>query len=162
VPTEAIEEPAFATRLVACETTDRDATGCSTAELCVPELVSPLEAVCIYRVGTHACPSGPYSELTVYYDDFTDDRSCTTCTCGTLTGTCEGTVRFSEGTACPGLPVNTIETVGYGECVVIDSSHTSPKLSLSSITPEGECPPSGGVLQGSVDGAGAVSVCCMP
>jgi hypothetical protein len=161
-PTVDIEAAAFARRMVACETTDSDPAGCDTAELCVPELVSPLETFCIYRVGTHSCPSGPYSELTVYYDDLADDRSCTTCTCGALTGSCEGEVVFSESTRCPPLTVDVIERVSYGDCVVIDSSHTNPKASATSITPQGACPPSGGVLEGSADGEGAVSVCCMP
>ena len=139
--------------MVACETNDSDPAGCGSGEQCLPDLASPLEAWCIHRTGTHACPSGPYSERTIYYEDFDDNRSCSACACGPASGSCEGTVDFRYG------------GTGCGTTRFQLADHGAPsgiKASPGPITLEGECVPSGSTLQGSIDRASAVTVCCVP
>jgi hypothetical protein len=158
-PTTDIESPRWMRRMVACETNEIDPAGCSSGEHCLPELVTPLETWCIYRTGTHDCPAGTYSERTTYHEDFDDGRSCSSCTCGTPTGSCDGYVDFRTGTGCG---VSLVERVELGGCIALDGSPTGVKATAGPVTPRGECPPSGGVLQGSVAVTGAVTVCCMP
>jgi hypothetical protein len=161
-PTANVEDAAWTRRMVACETNDSDPAGCATAELCVPELVNPLERFCIYRTGSHACPAGPYSVQTLYYDGFTDDRACTSCTCGAPSGSCQGNLRFAYGAggSCGGTE---IAMVPYGSCVDITTAYPGSRMvGNGPITPQGQCTPNGGALQGGVVRAGEVTVCCMP
>jgi hypothetical protein len=90
-PTSNIVDATFTERMTACETNSASPAGCAAQSQCVPELDNPLETFCIYRDGDNACPSGPYTERTLYYDTIDDGRSCTACTCGTATGSCTGT-----------------------------------------------------------------------
>ena len=160
-PTASIPTPSWGRRMVACETNAADPAGCTSGAQCMPELVNPLEAWCIYRDGEHDCPTGPFSARTIYNDGFTDMRSCSNCTCGSATGTCTGSVHFSYQNVqnCSGQLL--FDAVGFGSCGNIDSSFG---LVATPTTPvgSGSCPPMGGALQGSVTRSGAVTFCCMP
>ena len=162
-PTEDIDAPAWTRRMVACEVNNPPAAGCQAQALCLPDLQTPLEAWCIYRTGEQTCPAGPFSEQTIYYEDFDDTRDCTTCTCGAATGTCTGRVDFSYGNSLPQGCGNEVllDSASYGSCVSVDGSYFAVG-SPSNPQPMGSCPPMGGVLQGSVVKNGAVTVCCMP
>jgi hypothetical protein len=158
-PTADIETARWSRRMVACETNEGDRAGCSSGEQCLPDLVAPLLSFCIYRTGAHDCPSGAYTERTIYYEDFADGRSCTACSCGAPTGSCEGYVDFRTGSGCGS---SLVERVEFGGCIQLDGSQTGVKAMVGPITAQGDCVPSGGLLQGSVSVQGAVTVCCMP
>jgi hypothetical protein len=158
LPSTDIDAARWTRRMVACETNDREAAGCESGAQCLPDLVSPLEAWCIYRAGTHECPTGPYDQRTIYYEDFQDGRACSTCTCGAPSGTCEGYVDFMTGAGCG---TTRVERVDLGGCYELNNGPAGVKAAPGPVMPEGECAPSGGVLQGSVQRIGAVTVCCM-
>jgi hypothetical protein len=162
-PTVNIGTAVWNERMVACETNDASPAGCAAASECLPELANPLDAWCIYRDGEHACPSGPYSDQTIYYASFTDSRSCSACTCGTPTGICQGSMHFSYGSNLPnGCELaNGLDSASFGGCVQVDGS-VFPLGSPTTAQPMGSCPPQGGTLQGSVTRSGAVTVCCKP
>jgi hypothetical protein len=162
-PTVDIGTAVWTERMVACETNDADPAGCAALAQCMPELANPLDAWCIYRNGTHACPSGPYSEQTVYYAGMTDTRSCSACTCGSPTGICQGSVHFSYGNNLPGgcELENGLSEANFGGCLQVDGSYFAVG-SPTTPQPMGSCMPQGGALQGSVTTSGAVTVCCKP
>jgi hypothetical protein len=158
-PTTDIEPARWTRRIIACETNDREPAGCDSGEHCVPELVTPLETWCVYRAGIHDCPTGAYSQQTIYYEDFDDGRSCSACTCGTPTGSCEGYVDFMTGTGCGTARVERVE---LGACFELNNGPAGVKATPGPVIAAGECPRSGGELQGSVTLQGGVTVCCMP
>jgi hypothetical protein len=159
-----LEDAEFTRRMVACETNDTKTAGCAADQLCVPNLVQPLDGFCIYREGSHACPSGPYSERTVYAEDVTDTRTCSACACGSPTGTCSGSVAFTyangAGTTCGDDFLET--TASFESCVDIDAVRGTLGVSAAPATPSGSCTATGGAVQGSVSVSGEVTVCCLP
>jgi hypothetical protein len=159
-PTSDIDDAVFKRRMVACATNEESTAGCGAAQLCVPNLVAPLEKFCVYREGEHDCPNdAPYTERTVYLDELEDDRTCSTCTCGSASGLCEGAISLTSnpGGTCEGQIL--VAQLGYGACT--DTSATTIAVSGAS-TPVGNCTPSGGRLQGSVRRNGPTTVCCEP
>jgi hypothetical protein len=160
-PTTSIPMPTWSRRMVACETNAADPAGCTSSAQCLPDLVNPLEAWCIYRDGDHACPAGPFSERTIYNDGFTDGRSCSTCTCGSPSGSCSGSMDFSYQNVQNCFGSFLLDSVPYGSCAQIDTS-VGPVAAPRTPVATASCPPTGGTLQGSVTRSGAVTFCCMP
>lgn len=79
----------FDTRTIACGTFEAIAEGCGDG-LCVPQPAAPYDSdVCIWAEGDLECPAG-FDDRTVYHSDFTDTRSCSACSCGGPSGSCEG------------------------------------------------------------------------
>ena len=159
-PTVDVGPAGWTRRMTACETTEQNGAGCANEELCMPNLTGSFEAWCIHRDGEHACPTGSYSEQSVYYEAFDDQRSCAACSCAAPTGTCQGHVDFTTGApnpnGCGGLTSR--GRIEFGECRMI----TAPAAAHPTATPEGACSPMGGTLQGEVVREGAVTVCCKP
>jgi hypothetical protein len=148
----------FTERMTACETTGLPA-GCAAEAQCLPELVNPLDTFCIYHDGEVDCPSGPYTERTVYYDTIDDSRTCGTCTCATSTGSCSGGVTFVRQ-PCPGQVA--VESIPYGGCGSVDDGGLAIAATPSTPMPTGTCAPSSPAVQGSVTTTGARTVCCKP
>ena len=148
--------------MIGCAADAIDAA-CEGGAACLPELKSPLGAWCVYREGEHDCPAAPYSERSVYYESFDDQRSCSECTCGDSSGKCTGSFTFSynnSGSNCPGDWSN--GSASFSSCLVpIDNTKPS-QISVSTPVPDGSCPPLGGELQGEIGLEGAVTVCCAP
>ena len=56
-----------------------------------------------------------------------------------------------------------IAEVQFGSCVDITSAYAGTRFAENGpITPQGQCTPNGGALQGGIVRDGAVTVCCMP
>jgi hypothetical protein len=159
-PSSNIVRARFTERVTGCETNDASPAGCSAGSQCTPVIDNPLEAYCIYRDGDHPCPSGQYSVRTVFHDTIDDPRSCSSCTCGTSTGSCTGRVAFTRQGSCPGQIL--VEYVDYGDCANVYDGGLAIQASASTAVPNGMCPPSDVSVQGSVSTAGAVTVCCTP
>jgi hypothetical protein len=74
--------------------------GCSVGA-CMPKPAAPFGTkLCIFKAGVTSCPSG-YQAIatgTQYYENWTDTRKCTSCTCGSVT--CGGTVTAFTDTGC--------------------------------------------------------------
>src|SRR6185436_11267958 len=101
----------------ACETNDSSPAGCAAQAECVPELVNPLQAFCIYKTGENSCPAGPYSAQTIYYEDFSEGRSCSACSCGAPMGRCDGFVDFAYGPGSGCSRSFLLDRANYGQCI---------------------------------------------
>lgn len=85
--TEVATPAGFESRTVACGTFDARAEGCGDG-LCVPLPTAPYDSpVCIWAEGDLECPAG-FADRTVYSSDYTDNRGCSACTCGSPVGEC--------------------------------------------------------------------------
>jgi hypothetical protein len=110
---------------------------------------------CIYQGGTGAiCPAG-YPDQSIYYDAFQDTRACSTCTCGTPTGTCGGTVSVSSDAAC-----NSEQQMNVGTCLIAPDA-VRARYTSTGPTNVG-CAPSTSNLSGSVAALNPVTFCCSP
>ncbi len=136
-----------------------DPGGCTNNAQCISKPAAPFGGVCVAQLGDLACPA-PYSTKHLYYSGFTENRSCTACTCNSPTGgTCNtGTLNYYSDSGC-----NTkITTTPFGACVnfstgnLIHGVDTGP-FSLGSA---GTCTSSGGAPQGSATPSGPTTVCC--
>ena len=127
---------------------------CEAGELCVPLPTVPLEArPCIFRAGDLACPAGLYSVRRVVYGDATDDRACSTCTCGSATGTCTAVIRPDCG--------NNLTPVNVTTCGAINDP--SKIMLVSAPLPSAvTCPASGGSPTGAVTPTSPTTLCCVP
>lgn len=112
-------------------------------------------ALCIWRNGDNQCPEGPYTQRTVRYAGFADDRTCETCTCGDPAGSCAGTVTFTDG--CGALPQH-IATVGVGECQEV----TGAGAATYNPEPDASCMPSTGAVLNTAAETNPVTICCTP
>ena len=129
---------------------------CGGGELCVPLPGAPLEPrPCIFRAGDMACPAGLYSVKRVVYGDAKDDRTCSTCTCGNMTGSCPATIRKDCSPGGVGATVNVTTCGAIGD---------PPSIMLVSVPlPTGvSCPPIGGTPTGSVTPTSPTTLCCVP
>ncbi len=126
---------------------------CGGGELCVPLPTTPLETrPCIFRAGDVACPAGLYSVKRVVYGDATDDRACSTCTCGSVTGSCTTAIRQD----CGGQP-----PVSVAPCAAV--TDPSKIMLVSAPLPSGvACPAMGGTPIGGVTPTSPTTFCCIP
>jgi len=158
-PSSTIMRARFTRRVTGCETNMGSPAGCAAASECLPELDNPLEKFCISHAGAVQCPSGPYSERTVYSDTVDDPRSCSACTCGSSSGTCTGDLIFVRR-PCPGQIFSA--SVAYGSCANVYDGGLALAASASTPVPNGSCPPANVSVQGSVTTTGDTTVCCKP
>ncbi len=120
---------------------------------------------CIWIEGDAMCPTpSPYTERTVRYEDFEDDRACSECTCGSPDGVCEGPIiGFSNSNCSIGLDNETSD--GESSVCLVDSNDgNTPNFVAArvNVDPVAACPASGGTLSGEVTETGATTICCTP
>lgn len=77
--TKTLPTPTWASQVRLCGGVT-DSGGCGSGQACIADAPSGYAGVCVFRVGDFPCPSG-YPNRTVYYEDFTDTRDCTSCSC---------------------------------------------------------------------------------
>jgi hypothetical protein len=146
----------------ACRTT-RNLAGCTAPQACVPKPKGEYEPrICIGRAGEQACP-GAFTEQTVSYGGFFDDRGCTDCTCGAgAGGACTLGVTLYSDAAC----MNQVATGNSNTC--INLGMTNPTIAgrkTTVVTPPtgGSCPSTGGgVPSGGVTETDPTTFCCLP
>jgi hypothetical protein len=156
-PVEDIPEPTFANQIRACENS-ATLPACSaegTPGVCSPPATIDYR-VCIYNDGESSCPA-PYEERILAYDGVDDTRDCTTCACGTVEGSCEGTLNFAS--ACSGLPI-LYDSISVHGCKNLSAGSAS--VATLSLEPGGSCTPTQSVATGDATPSGAVSFCCLP
>jgi hypothetical protein len=129
------------------------ATVCSSGALCAPPPPAPFAPHwCIWRDGAATCPSTyPVAHV---WDDPQDDRGCTSCLCGSITGSCTVTTLLYTDVDCQ----NQAATVEAGQCT--QASGIQSALVLVSYSGQASCDPSGGDPTGGVQAKPAVTVCC--
>jgi hypothetical protein len=125
---------------------------CGSGQVCLPALPNGFES-CVYQAGDVSCPSS-YPQKQLFYDGASDTRSCSTCSCGNLTGTCEGTVGFSNSSSCGTATI----VVDIGACTT-GVSGTHAKYTAYQATGVA-CTPSNSTLSGSVTPTNPVTFCC--
>lgn len=84
----------------ACQQSMPMGQGCNLSQKCMPKPKAPYSTlICIRRAGDFNCPAGQFSTKFVFYDDYTDSRACSPCSCGAPMGsTCEGNVSVYSDT----------------------------------------------------------------
>ena len=135
--------------------------GCSADQVCAPRPSAPFDSqVCIYTSGDVTCPSGStYSNRFVRYANYTDTRDCTTCSCGTPTGSCGGRVDFRSSTSL-GCNINPKSQITPGQCVALSLTINSD-LQEYVPAPAPTCAPSTGSVTGSLSATGPTTFCCL-
>ncbi len=151
MPTVDTPAPTWQSTAVACG----GATNTCATGVCVPQSGS-FDRLCIHRNGDEACPAGGYTERSVFYGGFDDTRGCSTCTCGTATGSCSGRVDLKTG-SCTGTIV---DSAASGACT---SGSVSPTHAvLASFASSGSCQESTVTATGTVAERDPVTFCCEP
>jgi hypothetical protein len=156
--TENIPPAEHGSIVVVCGGGDEDGT-CDGDQVCVPAPESPFQdRLCVWQDGDVDCPADTaYTEKELYFDTISDDRDCSTCTCGPLGGTCDDAAVIMRADAgCAGAAGSII-----GDAMCAQASIGADSAELTA-TPNPECAPTGGVLEGDVTELGPHTICCTP
>lgn len=154
-PTTTIDPSGFRNDVIACDMADPGGT-CDGGAICTPKLGASFQSACVIQAGDVPCPAGPYSVKVTTYSGFTDDRRCTSCTCGSATGTCNAQIAVVSG--CTGLPVY-YAGADAGQC---SAAVSAPSTYIEyGVNPQGSCPPSAPGTTGEAKATGAATLCCL-
>lgn len=137
--------------------------GCNLGQTCLPKPKAPnLAQICIKRSGDFNCPAGQFSQKHVYYDDFTDSRGCSSCSCDSPSGaTCAGNITIyadsfldtctsPDGTFAAGTCMNLVGNPNAG----------NSKFTQTSPPSGGSCSPVGGQPIGVATKTFPQTFCC--
>jgi hypothetical protein len=117
---------------------------------------------CLYQQGEHECPSG-YPNRRVFYDEISDSRHCSECSCGTPEGgDCTAFVTLYEDAACTVVMVGSlVSSTSHWGCGDIATGATlGGKTATAPVYEPGWCEPSGGEALGAVELIGPSTFCC--
>jgi hypothetical protein len=155
-PNEVIPAPVHQSVVVACSGAS-EVGACDGPQLCLPGPEAPFQdRLCIWQDGDVDCPADTaYTNKEVYFDSLTDERDCSTCTCGALGGTCDNPTAIMR--ADPGCGGAAGTVLGDAECGQAGVAADSAELDAA-VNPS--CDPQGGVLEGDVVENGPHTVCC--
>lgn len=159
-PTDDIEEPTWALEIVACTGATNPEGECDAGTTCVAVPGEDTGDLCIIHSGDVECPADVFTEKRLRYSGVTDERSCTTCTCGDTEIDC-GYIDFTSDQCDQGLTA----TVTPGTCADIRPGAPNNAIRAFYVpTPQAPatCPPNGGDLDGEVEHEGETTVCCVP
>ena len=136
--------------------------GCNGTQVCLPKPDAPYESgVCISKLGDNACPPGAFAEKHLFYQEFTDTRGCTGCSCGNPSGsTCAATVQLYSDNLCNN------ETASFvaGGCDNLTGNPDVRGRRLTTTQPPtgGSCAAAGGQPTGGTTPTMATTFCCIP
>ena len=149
-----IVEAGFVDRVVACSVADD--VGTCDGGVCLAPPEAPFDGrVCIATQGDVQCPSGPYSQRSVYHMGADDQRSCADCSCTVPDNTkCGGGVQITGNANCLTL----LGTVAVGSCSAAIGSAAGARYSAN--TDGIECEASVGAIEGEAAPTGAWTFCC--
>jgi hypothetical protein len=159
---EALPEPEFLTRILACGGAT-DAGGCADGEQCLPDPPPSFEGrPCIWKAGDVLCPSGSaYDQRSLFHTGYTDSRDCSPCGCSAPAGSCAGSFASLVDLANCGMgSVNLGDLPGSGECVLSAATPMTRGAVLNRVV-VAACTSSGGVLSGTVTPGNPYTVCCL-
>lgn len=149
----------------ACNGASTMGAGCNLSQKCLPKPKSPYSAlICIKRAGDFNCPAGQFSQKQVFYDDFTDSRACSACSCDAPSGsTCAGNISIYSDTflnACS-IPAATFPA---GGCAFLSANPPAgnSKFAQTQAPNGGSCAPIGGQPVGQATKTFPQTFCCMP
>ncbi len=154
-PNHTIATPTWGEQARTCAGGVPDSGTCNAGETCMPQVVAPYK-LCVYSPGDKPC--GPvYSQKVLTYEQFTDGRTCSQCTCGTASSNCGGKVDFTSQCGGGGLLYSSVSGCGVPTADIATS-----QWGTYAPAPNGTCPPSAPTLSGNVTTAGETTVCCIP
>jgi hypothetical protein len=138
--------------------------GCNINQVCLPKPPIPyVGGVCIKKAGDVNCPASQFDTKHIFYDDFTDSRTCTGCSCGGSAGaTCAGTIKvFSDQilNSCNALDA----TFPAGGCAALNGNPAvGPATFAQTMAPAGgTCAASGGMPSGTATKTFPTTFCCI-
>lgn len=147
----------------ACSNAGVAGLGCGVGKSCVAKTAAPLESnVCIRKAGNNNCPAGQFSEKHLFFDDATDTRGCTGCSCGGVNGgDCQMSVQvYSSSGTCTGQ-VASFLLPGCAD-LAGNPQVGARKSTLVQAPSGGSCQQSGGAPTGTATGTTPVTFCCIP
>jgi len=149
----------------ACNGASTMGKGCNLSQACLPKPQSPYAPlICIKHAGDFNCPAGQFSQKQVFYDDFTDNRACSACSCDAPSGsTCEGNISIYSDTflnACS-IPAQSFPA---GGCGFLSGNPPAGNSKFTQTQPPtgGACAPIGGQPVGQATKTFPQTFCCMP
>ncbi|MBK6920760.1 MAG: hypothetical protein IPH07_25415 [Deltaproteobacteria bacterium] len=153
---EEFPEATWDATIRSCKLPD-DAVACGNGGACQPDAPEGFEAgLCIYKQGDALCPEGQYSEKFSYWAGVDDQRDCSSCTCGTATATCTGSMHVFDGMACGGNQVADVPS-NY-TCVPATGASVGLNFTGMSDCPIATAPEPTGTIAPS----GNFTFCCQP
>lgn len=164
VTNETVPPATWATHSTLCGGASSMPGLCAGGGLCLPTPADGFESrICVWQPGALECPSGDYSDPFVRYGSFEDERNCATCTCGSPTGDCTGTVSLFYSSNCSGAVGGSVQF--GGSC--LQTAGTTTQFGINSIrrsstTPleDVSCEPSIGTAVGEAAPADPITLCC--
>lgn len=147
--TESVDPPQTSGQVRAC--LPAAAEPCDEEGVCLGS-DEAFDRTCVFREGMHACPGGMFDQQQFIYTAVDDTRGCSSCSCGTPSGTCGGTF-FSTSNSCTIVE----DTLSAEACTVFDAV---PFQGSYSPAAQASCTPTGGASTGDASGAGAYTLCC--
>jgi hypothetical protein len=103
-----LPEPGWDAMISSCGGAEQGAA-CDGGGVCTPNAPEGYDAgLCIYQQGDHECPAGDFSTKVTLHSGVEDTRNCSTCTCGTGTASCTGTLDVFASNDCSGDPITSV------------------------------------------------------
>lgn len=141
--------------------------GCGMGKVCQPKAEAPFfTGLCVFKGGDNSCPAGsPFSQNHLFYEDLTDTRACSTCTCGAPTGsTCDATITI-YGDQAVNTCTTAVTTFPAGGCGNISGNPyvNGRKATITQPPTGGGCAPAGNSTpSGALTPSNATTFCCIP
>jgi len=157
--TELVDRAAWSDRVIVCGPIG--GAGCQAGQACAPAPTLGAH-YCIRGEGGAACPAGWDATSIDAFTGGTDTRTCTPCTCGAPTVTCEGygfTV-FDDETCNPMVgdaPVDVGKSCTNVSALAQDDTWS---VMVKPAVPTGQCAPVGAVASGEMKPEGPIKYCC--
>lgn len=158
-PSTTLPEVSFATSATVCGGAVAGPAGCEEDESCVARPAGEFsDFICIYRAGEHTCPAeGPFEDRLTFHESFDDGRECSTCSCGSPTGSCTGSVALHSSASCDAAGAGTVSTDG---CIVGVAGVTVSAARWTQTGITASCTPSVTSPEGEAVPSEAVTFCC--
>jgi hypothetical protein len=138
--------------------------GCALNQVCLPKPQAPnVTGVCIKKAGDVNCPAGQFNVKHLFYDDFTEGRTCTSCQCGAPTGsTCAGNITTHADSGLNSC-LSPVATFQAGTCTNLTGNPAIGNSKFTVTTPPtaGSCAPSGGQPSGMAVKTFPQTYCCI-
>ena len=155
--TTSVPDKSWSTAVRLCSLTDPTTTGtCSNNRVCKPTPALPhvTGSLCVAATGTLDCPAD-YPERQIVYDNASDDRNCSACTCAVPAGaTCSvASVTGYDNAGCSGAT----HALTSGSCVVA-GAHA--QVLTPPVASGGTCAAVGGQPVGSAAPLNPTTICC--
>ena len=150
----------------ACGGVETTGKGCNINQVCLPKPPTPfVGGICIKKAGDNTCPSGVslFDTKHVFYENFTDSRTCQGCSCGGVLGsTCAGSYSVFSDTqvnVCSQLAT----TFDAGTCKNFPGNPVvGPVLFTQTMAPTGgSCAAVGGMPLGQATPTFPTTFCCI-